>query len=250
MRISFILKKLLIVLAILSILFTVPLYAKGDKKKLTPKPEHEMLMIVRPEARFSNRWCFVVDGSSSIWYKPGRHTIASIQKAFGDATLYSSDELWFCMYKFHNLNQEKYKKWVQATPESLKEAEDWINADSGIYSHGKKSIQLALRQKVKRLTILIITDGGFTSACSKNRNPVGAGYLGDFSEINQTIIDGQKWRVLKGYGEAVICTIGIENADYFAGGKPNDKNCQAFLLKIGKKYHGGYFLVRKKKPAK
>lgn len=240
-------KKLLIILAILSVLFTIPIYAKGKKKnKITPL-EHEMLTVVRPEARFSNRWCFVIDGSSSIWYKPGRHTIRSIQKAFGNATLYSSDELWFCIYKFHNQGQEKYKKWVQATPETLKEAEDWINKDSGTWSYGKKSIQLALRQKVKRLTIIIITDGGFTSACGKNRNPDGTGYLGDFSEIDKAIQDGQKWRVLKGLGEAIICTIGIENADYFAGGKPNDKNCQAFLMQIGKRYHGGYFLVRKKK---
>ena len=49
-----------------------------------------------------------------------------------------------------------------------------------------------------------------------------------------------------GYKQATICTIGIENTDYSAGGKLPDKECQAFLRSVGEKYGGGYFLVAKR----
>jgi len=105
---------------------------------------------------------------------------------------------------------------------------------------GAKAIEKTLRLKKKHLTIIIITDGGFTSAC----------YGHGFGKIKKVIKEGQKWRVKQGWGKAVICTIGVENKGYTAGGKPTDKECQAFLRKVGKKYGGGYCLVRKVKKRK
>ena len=227
--------KKLILLTIMTLLISaIPLYADGSKSET-----HEMIMVVKPEKRFSNKWCFVIDASSSIWYKPGRGTIARLRQAFKNATMYSSDELYFCVYKFSDLNSEEYMGWTKGTPDDLKKAEKWINKNKGTYSHGKRAIEMALRRKVKDLTIIIITDGGFTSACNNGRR-------GNFSKVEKAIAVGQKWRVSKGYGTAMICTIGIENKDYWAGGKPDDEYCQDFLKKIGTQYKGGYFLARKK----
>ena len=153
--------------------------------------------------------------------------------AFKTATAYPSDELIFCAYLFGDENHHKYKKWQTGNPNTFKDMINWLRKGAGTFSYGDKSIGLALREKVKKLTIILITDGGFTSAC----------YDKGFSAIENTIRNAQIWRNKNGYGEAIIVTIGLENKHYYAGGKPKDEDCQNFLKKIGTKYGGGYWLV-------
>jgi hypothetical protein len=230
-----------IVAFILSIGLCLQIHADDKFNVEADIPSHKMEMVVAPAARFTGRWAIIVDASSSIWWKPQRGAFSRLQSAFRTATsAVGVDELYFCVYKFNDAGQEKYLKWRQGSVDAFKKAAAWISKNPGTFSHGKKSISYSLRQKVNNLTIIIITDGGFTSAC----------YGKGFGEVESAIVKGQKWRVDKGFGEAIICTIGVENKDYWAGGKPSDEDCQGFLKKIGTKYYGGYFLVKKAKKTK
>ena len=163
-----------------------------------------------------------------------------MQKAFSTVTQFPTDELHFCIITFSNKGQERYRKWVQASKNEIKKANRWIYKKMGVSSFANKAILKALQQKKKALTVIIITDGGFTEAC----------YNRGFSSTYKTIRGGQNWRAKNGYREAAIVTIGIENRNYMHGGKPSDKKCQAFLKKIGKKWNGGYFLVKKRRKKK
>jgi len=225
-------------LLLLLLLFAFPTFSNSQSqpnKKVT-KIEHVFEWGVDPKARLTTKWVFVVDRSSSLWHKPDRGVLKGLRQAFKFATQYPEDELSFSIYKFHDKNKEKFRNWKHASVKEFKKAEKWIMEGHGIYSYGKEAINKALRQKVKELSVIIITDGGFTSASS------GRG----FGAVQQVIENAQAWRIEKGYGEAIICTIGIENKDYFGGGKPDDKVCQEYLKKIGSRYNGGYLYVRKK----
>jgi hypothetical protein len=112
----------------------------------------------------------------------------------------------------------------------------------------------------RRLTIIILTDGGLTEAAgnrhkdkdkaNKIDNMVLNGkYLrtGSFDVLDKAIESGQKWRIANDLAPATIMTIGIENTDMWSVGvKRPDNECQAWLKKIGEKYNGGYFLVKTK----
>lgn len=191
--------------------------------------------VIKPSEPFSTDWAFVIDNSSSIWWKPERGVIEKILTAFDASTEHPGDELHFCTYAFHDKYRTVYRKWAPASLDAFSNTKKWLAKNRGTHSHGKKAIGLALHQKKAKLSVIIITDGGFTSA----------GYGKGFGSVRKEIEAGQAWRVANGYSEAIICTVGIENKDYIAGGKPTDEDCQAFLLEIGKKYGGGYFLVSK-----
>ncbi len=206
-------------------------------------------MVERPSERFSNNWTFVIEGSVSLRYEPLQDTrklLKKSQTAFKYATSFPQDECKFNMFLFAGDYQKEihvYRDWGPFTPEEVKKTQLWMTNNigaphMGIFSHGAKSIGLALRQKLKNLTILIISDGGFTSACDAK----------GFGLIEKIISDGQKWRLLHGLRQAIICTIGIENKHYYAGGKPSDKDCQNFLKKIGKQQHGGYWYISTEHP--
>jgi hypothetical protein len=151
------------------------------------------------------------------------------------------DELKFCMYAFNDSGCHTYKPWEDWSVDGFDEAAKWLYkpAQQGTMSYGAKAIVDALLQPHKELSVIIITDGGFTEG-------------GD--EVKKRIKETQKWRVEKGYGKALICTIGIENMLCRpAYPKPTNKICQGWLQDIGKKGNGGYFYVykrRKKLPKK
>jgi len=227
-------KRFLVFLFVLMVL--IPSFAKPGAITITE--------VVPPKSRMSTQWTFVIDGSSSLWTE-GLQTKCSLLKksntAFQYATSFPTDELDFNIFLFAgDANKEKhvYRDWAPVNPNEINKARAWMTDNMGpynlgLYSHGGKSIELALKQKIGTLSIIIITDGGFTSAC----------YGKGFKTIEDIIIEGQNWRLLNGYSKASICTIGIENRHYFGGGKPDDEICQKFLKKIGSDYYGGYFYV-------
>jgi hypothetical protein len=108
-------------------------------------------------------------------------------------------------------------------------------------SYAAGALNAALRQKVKKLTVIIISDGGFTECGYKPA-------VATLKPINNVIASAQKWRIDKGYGEAIITTIGIENlVGWPSYPKPSDKMCQGWMRSIGTNGHGGYFFVHEKK---
>jgi len=175
----------------------IPSYAKPGDITIS--------MVTPPRVRFSTRWTFVVDGSSSLWTKNLQAKCKLLEKsnaAFKYATSFPTDELKFNVYLFAGgawNEKHAHRSWAPANPLEFRKTRIWMTKNMGarklgLYSHGAKSIELALKQKIKGLSIIIISDGGFTSACN------GAGY----GKINKIIIEGQRWRILNGLGKAVI----------------------------------------------
>lgn len=203
-------------------------------------------MIQSPGIRFTDSWTFIIDGSVSLWFTELQtkcRLLKKSEKAFRYATSFPTDSMKFNVFLFAGdslTERHAYRDWATGLPDEFKATRKWmsdniggIGGRLGLYSHGIESIRLSLYQKQKNLTILWITDGGFTSAC----------YTGDYSKIDKVIAEGQAWRLLNGYSKAIIVTIGIENRHYLAGGKPSDKICQAYLRKIGTENLGGYWYV-------
>lgn len=196
---------------------------------------------VEPTARFATHWIFVVDGSSSLWTKQrSNRLVDKMMMAFDRATRMMGDEAYFSVYLFGSKDREKYRDWQPAFPDDIDASKKWIkkrlgnSKDAvGIYSHGKKSIGLALRQLQWPLTVILITDGGFSSY-AKHKG---------FKDVYNEIRSAQDWRNKNGLGFAQICTFGIENRWYYGGGKPADEVCQSMLEKIGTDWRGGYFYI-------
>lgn len=163
---------------------------------------------------------------------------------------------------FKSPNDEgKQEEWQTASPESFDKARRWANnpQQRGTQSHGLPALVAALQEPIQDLTIILISDGGLTSAC-ENRG---------FAETESIIAKWQAWRSKNNYGMAIITTIGISNKHYSAfcpacnrnkagakhnysipdqwqtnkGHKPTDIDCQAFMQRLGSTYFGGYILV-------
>jgi len=193
----------------------------------------EITNPVVPKTQLTKNWVFVVDTSHSM-----RGVFDKARAAFLHATSYPTDELFFSVITFNNRSMEKFRDWRPSSDREFREASRWIEAEMRILSYGQHAIDMALHLERPELTIVLITDGGFTEACE------GRG----FETIRQTIAAGQEWRRNNNYGSALICSIGIENIGYTTGGKPSDAACQAFLREVGDKNGGGYFLVRNAMP--
>jgi hypothetical protein len=221
----------------------------------------------------SHNVVFVVDASSTINYYP------AIQRKFNRGwefltQQFAADELYFRVYVFHDQNQERRTKWVDAGgPDGIKQfgrAKKWVQKNTGLYSWGLKAMRMALREKnpldknratARRLTIVLFTDGGFTEAAEGGNGATLTlkSTLKDhvytktrsFDVINKMVAMEQNFRVKKGLDKATIVTIGFENFEadnvYGMGVKQRDPDCQKWLLRLGKKYHGGNFLVRIKR---
>lgn len=219
---------------------------------------HSVEVVVNPTKPLTKNWIFVVDTSDSmsgVFHK----ALAGIRRV----TRYPTDEWSFKVITFNNRGMTRRTKWVETSVDTLDAAKAWIENPKfhGVNSHGLPAIKEALRADKEDLTIILITDGGFTSAC-ENRG---------FGKFRQEIADGQAWRVKNKLGKAIITTIGASNTHYSAwctrcirpwlkytphnyslkdwwfsnkGQKPSDKDCQAFLSEIGSTYEGGYLLVR------
>ena len=218
--------------------------AVAQSSKTTKQPTYLMSMKAKPKVRLTTRWAFVFDTSQSINIF-GLH--GGVLKAFVTATSRPVDQFRFCMYAFNDKGCWTYRKW-SSLPARLgrngKVTKRWraiVNwlyhpKNTGTMSFGGGAINAALHQKVKKLTVIIISDGGFTEGGKK---------------IKAVIKAAQAWRVKSGYGKAVITTIGIENmACRPLYPKPTNKTCQGWMSSIGKTGHGGYFYIYKKRPKK
>lgn len=193
----------------------------------------EITNPVPPKTQLTKNWVFVVDTSHSM-----RGVFDKARAAFLHATSFPTDELFFSAITFNNQNMEKFRDWRPSSVQEFQETSRWIESEMRVLSYGRRAMEMALHLERPELTIVLITDGGFTEACE------GRG----FDTIRRTITDGQEWRRNNGHGAALICSIGIENIGYTAGGKPSDADCQAFLREIGDQHGGGYFLVRNAMP--
>lgn len=202
---------------------------------------------IPPKVRFTENWTFIIDGSSSLWtenLQTSCKLLKKSEKAFRYATRFPTDGMMFNVFLFAGdakIERHAYRDWAAGYPDEFDATRAWMSRKIGwrddrigLYSHGGVSISEALRQKKKSLTILMITDGGFTSACTSPPS---------WSEIDQIIRKEQAWRVANGYGQAIIVCIGIENLHYFGGNKPNNDLCQIYLREIGTRYSGGYWYV-------
>jgi len=189
-----------------------------------------MTMRSEPTARLTNNWAFVIDTSHSM----GLDRIKKAHKGYLVATKFPTDDLKFCVFTFNDRGVDRFRKWRPASPDQFKKAFKWVSHkwQQGVLSYGAVAIKKALHLKRGKLTIILITDGGFTEP---------------FETIKATIEEGQKWRSKNGYSKAIISVIGVENLYYRAGCKKPDHICQEFLQKIGIRNHGGYFYVKRNK---
>ena len=237
---------------------------------------YEVVLEQRPaDHAISSNIVFVVDASSTI--NRSKAAIAKFTLAW-DALIanFASDQLYIRTYVFHDQLEERKTKWVDAGgPLGLEKFENhkqWVLRNTGIYSWGLRAIKIAMREvcplnksksSKRRLTVVLITDGGLTEAAdfdgtgteeevlnSTIKRHVYA-RLGSFSHISKVIAAEQARRVNRELEPATIVTIGIENTaadiQYSTSVKRPDAECQNWLKKIGKLYNGGYFSVRRKR---
>jgi hypothetical protein len=189
----------------------------------------EITNPIPPKTHLTTNWVFVMDTSHSM-----NGIFDKSRAAFLHVTSYPTDELFFSVITFNDPGMQKFRDWVPASAHEFQEAARWVEREMRVLSFGQRAVEMALHLERPRLTMILITDGGFTEACE------GRG----FGTMRQTFADGQEWRRSHGFGEAVICCLGVENIGYTNGHKPPDADCQAFLREIGDQYNGGYFLVR------
>ena len=198
---------------------------------------HRVLMVKRNQERLTKRWAFVIDSSHSTW-----SIAAKVITAFHTATGFPSDQLRYCAYVFNDPGWtfKHYRSWVDASPEEFEKTAKWIEDTKGVGSVAAPALFRALRQPVRELTVIIISDGGFSD---------GGGRGGEgLSTVEKIIEEGQKWRVKKGYGKAVICSIGLENTLCWPRyPKYNDNYCQQGMQALGTEGLGGYFYVQRLK---
>lgn len=216
---------LLLALLISLIIYTIPIEAQ-DQSKFTIEVK------VQPEQPLSNRWCFVIDNSHSM-----RDVSEEANNAFLECIRAKTDNLEYSIVAFNNQGMDRFRDWQWASDSSFAEAFEWVKKDphNGVMSYGATAIETALKQQRDELTVIIITDGGFTEVSRPG---------GSWDSIRDVIRRGQLWRYEVGLSQALITTIGIHNPEYRAGNKPSDEECQNFLMEIGQTYRGGYFFVR------
>lgn len=190
-------------------------------------------MVVSPAEPLSKYWIFVVDGSNSM---DGIFT--RVRRAFFTAAEQGTDEWEFAAITFDDARMERFRDWAKATPDEFTAAEQWIESRERnrkpVLSYGATAIRMALAQRQRELTIVLITDGGFTEVSRAD---------GNFQVMRDVFEAGQAHRLNSGLPYALVCCIGIENKNYTAGRKPPDADCQAFLREMGERWRGGYFLV-------
>lgn len=201
--------------------------------------DYDMVPVVwNPEWHHTKHWALVVDTSHSIF-----GTITGVKQDRFRKMLFAikhfggSDHIKFCTVAFNDeatVASVHYLKWMPGSPENFHKMEMWLNKEEnqGTMSYGGAAIARALRQRVKDLTVIIISDGGFTEE---------GGYIKELIKLEQ------QNRVNNGLGKAVICTIGIENHTPPGYPKPSDETCQSWMKEIGNTGRGGYFYVKQRK---
>lgn len=197
-----------------------------------PSPSDiEIAVVTAPASPLTTQWCFVIDNSRSM-----RDVFYKARGAFLEAVRLPGDQLEYSLVAFNNQGMDRFRPWEWASADSFKEADKWIRDDKhgGVLSYGATAIATALRQEKRELTVLIISDGGFTEVSRAG---------GSWDVIRRVFVEGQQWREKKDLPPAIVTCIGISNPSYTAGNKPSDADCQTFLNEIGTRYKGGYFLV-------
>jgi len=192
-------------------------------------PAHYNLTEVvkrQEDVRLTTKWALVIDTSSSM----EQDRVEKAHYAFLKVTQFPVDELKFCMYTFNDSGVDRYRPWKGASPVEFRNAHKWANKpwQRGTLSKGVVAIKKALHQPVHNLTVIIISDGGFTEG---------------IAAVKTAIAESQHWRKVSGYGKALIVTIGIQNLYYYAGGKLSDPVCQRGMKEIGSQGEGGYYFV-------
>lgn len=218
----------------------------GKHRKQIPKPidegpveiaiddSHRVIQVYKNELRLTTNWVFVVDNSHSTWKIASR-----VISAFRAITLFPTDELRFCTYVFSNRGCHKYRSWQFASPKQFSLTEQFIKQNRGVNSYAALALRDALRQPQKELTVIIISDGGFSDGDSR----AGSSYNQDI--IRKIIEQNQQWRDNRGLGRAVIVAVGIENTLCWPR-YPKDTNavCMDGMRKIGLEGQGGFFYVQ------
>ena len=220
---------------------------------ITPLNAHhgntEFVEVV-PAKFISPNIVFVIDCSSTMRNSKGLRSkfYKAIETIKGKL---AGDAWYFSAYFFGDKNREEFYPWTPAGgPGSKRELEKLYRTalkSKQIRSFGKKALSLAIRSKnplswnpsmSRTLTVIIISDGGFSEAVGPMR----------YNSTYDAVIMAQKWREANELFEATIWTIGLENKiQWSAKVKRPDAECQAFLKTLGTKYNGGYCLVRDKK---
>jgi hypothetical protein len=195
-------------------------------------PKYNIYRIIKAEEKaYTTNWAFVIDASNSTSKVVGR-----LLAGFNVAVSHPSDELNFCAFAFNQRWHYKFRSWRSADLYGVEFSRTarWIRRNIGVNSYAMSAIQGALLQPKKNLTIVIISDGGFSE---------------DFADILGTIKKSQQWRVDNGYGLAVIATVGIENHLSRLSTPPYPKDpdsiCQDRMAQIGAEGSGGYYLVQR-----
>lgn len=194
-------------------------------------PGIEVTNIVEPATPLTSHWCFVVDNSHSM-----RGVFPRARAAFIEALRAPSDELEFAIVAFNNQGMDRFRDWEWLDGDNFAAASAWIeeNPHRGVLSYGLTAIGTAIRQERDELTVILITDGGFTEVSKAG---------GSWAVITNEVVAAQQWRANRGFKPAQIASMGIHNPNYRGGNKPQDAECQAFLRGLGETYGGGYWLV-------
>ena len=193
------------------------------------KPDnYHMTVIKHPKTQLTKNWAFVIDTSHSM----NQDRVEKAQKAFQEATRCPSDELNFCMFTFNDKGVDRFRKWREASPQAFKKAHNWARKkwQRGVLSYAGNALRKALQLRKTELTLIIISDGGFTEG---------------YEKIDCIIRRGQAWREANGYERAIISCIGIQNLYYRTGGKEADSVNQKWLHDIGVANQGGYSYVHR-----
>ncbi len=211
-------------------LLILPTLVCADSPTLisTVEPNYEVYQIVQGERQLTHHWAFIIDASNST-----SRVIGKLFAGFTTVIRYPTDQLDYCTYVFNNHNMYKYQDWRNASLTEFRKTNRWIRRHIGVNSYVEGALKEALKQPKKNLTIIIISDGGFSE---------------NFNEIMSIIKSYQTLRVKKGYGKAILCSIGIENhlsrLSIPPYPKDTDEVCQQRMRTIGVYGKGGYYLVK------
>jgi hypothetical protein len=217
----------------------VPIPEKNEKPvEIARDRNHRVVMIKKNRERFTKNWAFVVDSSHSTWAIAGK-----ILTGFNTATGFPTDQLRFCTYVFNDpgWTSKHYRDWVDACPEEFTKTQKWIRQTRGVGSIAGPAIIRAFQQPVEELTVLIISDGGFTD---------GGGRGGQGISVVKGVIEkGQQWRVAHGLERAVVVSIGIENSLCWPQyPKLPNSDCQIGMRALGVEGKGGFFYIHRLRP--
>jgi len=193
---------------------------------------YKMIMVKKNEERFTKRWAFVIDSSHSTW-----DICTTVMAGFNAAVSMPTDDLRFCAYTFNNRGCHKFRDWEDASKDAFDATKKWVSQNKGVNSYVEGAIRGAITQPVENLTVILISDGGFSD---------GVSLAGASAQVVKEIIaEAQAERANQGLPPAIICTIGIENARCWPQyPKASNATCMQGMRDIGIEGRGGFFYVR------